>query len=137
MATNTTTFLVYIAFFLLRVPFHIHIMDELILAFLVNLLPAMTLIYEPPEEKMMQQMPKVYDDFLLNSRLLFVSFILVGTIEAAAVFMTYFVFMADKGFLPRTLVGLHIKWHDDTVNDITDAFGQEWTIAARQRLECQ
>jgi len=28
----------------------------------------MTLIYEPPEEKLMLQMPKVYDDFLLNSR---------------------------------------------------------------------
>jgi len=82
----------------------------------------------------------------------------VGTIEAAAVFMTYFVFMADKGFLPRTLVGLHIPWHDDMTHDITDSYGQEWveitpyivclpaicptpilpqSSEARQQLECQ
>ncbi|XP_070069723.1 sodium/potassium-transporting ATPase subunit alpha isoform X2 [Drosophila takahashii] len=126
LATNTSNILVYLSFFLLRIPLHFHILDELILAFLVNLLPAMTLIYEPPEEKLMLQMPKVYDDFLLNSRLLFVSHILVGTIEAAAVFMTYFVFMADRGFLPSTLVGLHIPWHDDSIHDITDSYGQEW-----------
>ncbi|XP_016952993.1 sodium/potassium-transporting ATPase subunit alpha isoform X2 [Drosophila biarmipes] len=137
LATNTTNLLVYSTFFLFHIPFHIHIMDELILAFLVNLLPAMALIYEPPEEKLMLQVPKVYDDFLLNSRLLFVSHILVGTIEAAAVFMTYFVFMADRGFLPRTLVGVHISWHDDMTHDITDSYGQEWSSEARQQLECQ
>ncbi|XP_041565866.1 sodium/potassium-transporting ATPase subunit alpha isoform X2 [Drosophila elegans] len=131
LATNTTSILVYTAFFLLRVPFHIHIMPELILAFFVNLLPAMTLIYEPPEEKLMQQMPKIYDDFLLNSRLLLVSHILVGTIEAAAVFITYFVYMADKGFVPRTLVGHHIMWHDKEATVITDAFGQEWCSSAK------
>ncbi|XP_039482924.1 sodium/potassium-transporting ATPase subunit alpha isoform X1 [Drosophila santomea] len=137
LATNTCNLLVYCSFFLLGIPLHIHIMDELILGILVNLVPALTLIYEAPEENLMQQMPKVYDDFLLNSRLFFVSHILVGTIEAAAVFMTYFVFMADKGFLPRTLVDLHIAWNDDMLDDITDSFGQEWSSEARQQLECQ
>ncbi|XP_033152538.1 sodium/potassium-transporting ATPase subunit alpha [Drosophila mauritiana] len=137
LATNICNILVYFFFFLLGIPLYIHIMDELILAFLVNLVPALTLIYEPPEENLMLQMPKVYDDFLLNSRLFFVSHILVGTIEAAAVFMTYFVFMADKGFLPRTLVALNIAWHDDMLDDITDSFGQEWSSEARRQLECQ
>lgn len=70
----------------------------------------------------------LYSMFFQNvsCRLFFVSHILVGTIEAAAVFMTYFVFMADKGFLPRTLVALNIAWHDDMLDDITDSFGQEW-----------
>jgi len=37
LATNTTNILVVSTFFLLHIPFHIHIMDELTLAFLVNL----------------------------------------------------------------------------------------------------
>ncbi|XP_017054429.1 sodium/potassium-transporting ATPase subunit alpha isoform X2 [Drosophila ficusphila] len=126
LATNTTNILVFSCFFLLHIPLHLHIIDVLILAFLVNLLPALTLIYEFPEKRMMMQMPKVYDDILLNSRLIFVSHILVGTIEAAAVFTTYFVFMGSKGFAPKTLVGLHIVWHDELVDNITDTFGQEW-----------
>lgn len=50
----------------------------------------------------------------------------MGTVEAAAVFLTYFVFMAKKGFVPGTLVGLNLQWYDETVNDITDSYGQEW-----------
>ncbi|XP_022217800.2 LOW QUALITY PROTEIN: sodium/potassium-transporting ATPase subunit alpha [Drosophila obscura] len=137
LATNTTLILVHLAFFLVKIPIRIFVMQVFIIAIFVNLLPGLSLLCESAEEKLMKQKPKVFDDFLLNRRMLFVSCILVGVIEAAAVFIMYFLFMARNGFLPRTLVGLNFKWHDATVTDITDSYGQEWSPESRQRLDCQ
>ncbi|XP_034652159.1 sodium/potassium-transporting ATPase subunit alpha [Drosophila subobscura] len=137
LATNTTLFLVHLAFFLLKIPIRIFVMQVFIIAVFVNLLPGLSLLYESAEEKLMKQKPKIIDDFLLNRRMFFVSCILVGVIEAAAVFVMYFLFMARNGFQPRTLVGLNFKWYDESVTDITDSYGQEWSPESRQRLDCQ
>ncbi|EDW35984.1 GL16920 [Drosophila persimilis] len=137
LATNTALILVHVSFFLVKIPLRIFVMQVFIISIFVNLLPGLTLLFERAEEKLMKQKPKIFDDFLFNRRLLFVSCILVGIIEAAAVFLMYFLFMARNGFLPRTLVGLNFKWYDETVTDITDSYGQEWSPKSRQRLDCQ
>ncbi|KAH8336908.1 hypothetical protein KR059_008118 [Drosophila kikkawai] len=155
LATNTVWIISLLAFFTLRIPLLFNMIDIIIVSVFVNLvrrlpamlflglnqtfpqIPALALLYEFPEENLMQQKPKVYDDCLLNSRLLFVSHILVGTIEAAAVLMTYIMFMVERGFLLTTLVGLQYQWHDETVNDLTDSYGQEWSSVERKQLDCQ
>lgn len=106
----------------------------------------------------MMQKPKVYDDYLvnrrqvvstkgihflvdnLNFRLLFVTHILVGPIEAAAVFILYFKYMAHQGFLPKTLCDLNYKWYDPSADDIIDSYGQEWvnfteTTSSRVKIQ--
>lgn len=47
-------------------------------------------------------------------------------IQALAGFFTYFVILAENGFLPRNLVGIRIDWDDREVNDLEDSFGQQW-----------
>lgn len=47
-------------------------------------------------------------------------------IQALGGFFTYFVIMAENGFLPWTLVGIRINWDDRQVNDLEDAYGQQW-----------
>ncbi|XP_017835926.1 sodium/potassium-transporting ATPase subunit alpha [Drosophila busckii] len=125
----------HFAFILLRVPIRLFVVVSFFIDIFVNLLPALTLFYEKAEEDLMLQMPKVYDDYLMNKRTIFVSFILVGMIEAFAVFITYFVYMASKGFYPKTLLGSSLQWFDHSANDISDSYGQEWSYGARQRLE--
>lgn len=49
-----------------------------------------------------------------------------GMIQALAGFFTYFVILAENGFLPRNLVGIRIDWDDREVNDLEDSFGQQW-----------
>ncbi|XP_020801204.1 sodium/potassium-transporting ATPase subunit alpha [Drosophila serrata] len=137
LATNTVWIMSYLAFYAVGFPLEFDIIDIIIVAFFVNLIPALTLLYEFPEEKLMLQKPKIYDDCLLNCRLLFVSHILLGIIETAAVFTIYIMFMVDRGFKPLSLVGLNVQWHDDSVNDLSDSYGQEWSSAERRQLDCQ
>jgi len=49
----------------------------------------------------------------------------LGLIEICAAFYTYFAIMAESGFWPARLLGLREPWNS-RVNDLEDAFGQEW-----------
>lgn len=46
--------------------------------------------------------------------------------QAAAGFFTYFVVLAENGFLPSYLIGLRIDWDDKYFNDLEDSYGQQW-----------
>lgn len=46
--------------------------------------------------------------------------------QATAGFFTYFVILAENGFLPSYLIGLRIDWDDKYVNDLEDSYGQQW-----------
>ncbi|MCJ8747797.1 hypothetical protein PDJAM_G00157530, partial [Pangasius djambal] len=59
--------------------------------------------------------------------------------QAAAGFFTYFVILAENGFLPSYLIGLRIDWDDKYFNDLEDSYGQQWTFESRKIVEytCQ
>lgn len=47
-------------------------------------------------------------------------------IQALGGFFSYFVILAENGFLPSLLVGIRLKWDDRSVNDLEDSYGQQW-----------
>lgn len=47
-------------------------------------------------------------------------------IQALAGFFTYFVILAENGFLPYRLLGVRLDWDDRNVNDLEDSYGQQW-----------
>lgn len=49
-----------------------------------------------------------------------------GMIQALGGFFSYFVILAENGFLPGNLVGIRLNWDDRTVNDLEDSYGQQW-----------
>ena len=53
----------------------------------------------------------------------------LGMMQAIAGFFTYFVILAENGFLPFDLLGIRILWDDKFVNDLEDSYGQEWVSA--------
>ncbi|KAK3510742.1 hypothetical protein QTP70_021330 [Hemibagrus guttatus] len=63
----------------------------------------------------------------------------IGMMQAAAGFFTYFVILAENGFLPSYLIGLRIGWDDKYFNDLEDSYGQQWTFESRKIVEytCQ
>ena len=65
-------------------------------------------------------------DKLVNERLISMSYGQIGMIQASAGFYTYFVIMAENGFLPNRLVNLRADWDSQTVNDLEDSYGQQW-----------
>ncbi len=50
----------------------------------------------------------------------------IGMIQASAGFYTYFVIMAENGFLPDRLVGLRAAWDNRVINDLEDSYGSQW-----------
>lgn len=53
-------------------------------------------------------------------------FLCLGMMQALAGFFTYFVILAENGFLPSRLVGIRVDWDDRQVNDLEDTYGQQW-----------
>ena len=51
---------------------------------------------------------------------------MIGMIQAAAGFFTYFVILAECGFRPSSLVGIRKNWDSKTNNAVLDSYGQEW-----------
>ena len=49
-----------------------------------------------------------------------------GMFQALAGFFTYFVIMADNGFLPGDLFLTRARWDDRSFNNLVDSYGQEW-----------
>lgn len=56
-------------------------------------------------------------DKLVNERLISMAYGQIGMIQALGGFFSYFVILAENGFLPGNLVGIRLNWDDRTVND--------------------
>lgn len=52
--------------------------------------------------------------------------VFIGMMQATAGFFTYFVILAENGFLPADLIGLRVNWDDKSYNDLEDSYGQQW-----------
>lgn len=55
-----------------------------------------------------------------------------GMIQALAGFFTYFVILAENGFLPSSLLGIRVFWDDRYVNDLEDSYGQQWVTVFKK-----
>uniref|UniRef100_A0A6A7FNN5 Sodium/potassium-transporting ATPase subunit alpha n=1 Tax=Hirondellea gigas TaxID=1518452 RepID=A0A6A7FNN5_9CRUS len=101
-----------------------------------DMVPAISLAYEEPESDIMKRQPRdPFNDKLVNQRLISMAYGQIGMIQALAGFYTYFVIMAENGFLPPFLFGLRETWDSRAINDLQDSYGQEWTYHDRKKLE--
>uniref|UniRef100_A0A8C9Y8J9 Sodium/potassium-transporting ATPase subunit alpha n=1 Tax=Sander lucioperca TaxID=283035 RepID=A0A8C9Y8J9_SANLU len=101
-----------------------------------DMVPAISLAYETAESDIMKRQPRnPKTDKLVNERLISMAYGQIGMIQALAGFFTYFVILAENGFLPKNLVGIRIRWDDREVNDVEDSYGQEWTYEQRKIIE--
>ncbi|XP_045626279.1 sodium/potassium-transporting ATPase subunit alpha [Procambarus clarkii] len=101
-----------------------------------DMVPAISLAYESAESDIMKRMPRnPFSDKLVNERLISVAYGQLGIIQTFGGFFTYFVIMADNGFLPNKLIGIRRQWDSEAINDVEDTYGQEWTYSDRKVLE--
>jgi len=101
-----------------------------------DMVPAISLAYEEAESDIMKRQPRnPFTDKLVNERLISMAYGQIGMIQALAGFYTYFVIMAENGFLPPFLFGIREQWDSKAINDLEDHYGQEWTYHDRKILE--
>uniref|UniRef100_A0A3B4ZTS5 Sodium/potassium-transporting ATPase subunit alpha-1 n=1 Tax=Stegastes partitus TaxID=144197 RepID=A0A3B4ZTS5_9TELE len=101
-----------------------------------DMVPAISLAYEAAESDIMKRQPRnPKTDKLVNERLISIAYGQIGMIQALAGFFTYFVILAENGFLPSTLVGIRVSWDNKYINDLEDSYGQQWTYEQRKIVE--
>ena len=62
-------------------------------------------------------------------------------LQALGGFFTYFVILAENGFVPSSLLGIRILWDNRNVNDLEDTYGQQWVsrgaaLSSHSQLTC-
>ncbi|KAG7315662.1 hypothetical protein KOW79_020528 [Hemibagrus wyckioides] len=101
-----------------------------------DMVPAISLAYEGPESDIMKRQPRnAQTDKLVNERLISMAYGQIGMMQAVGGFFTYFVILAENGFLPLFLIGLRVNWDDPYNNDLEDSYGQQWTYEDRKMVE--
>ena len=117
----------FLFFIIFNVPLPLGTVTILCIDLGTDMVPAISLAYEQAESDIMKRQPRdPKHDKLVNERLISVSYGQIGMIQAAAGFFSYFVIMAEEGFLPDYLFGLREHWDSKAVNDLQDSYGQEW-----------
>jgi len=131
MAGNSSTLYPFVVFLIFGFPLAITPIKILCIAIGTDMVPAISLAYEPAESDIMKlppRNPKV--DFLVTKSLLLWSFLQGGIIISLSGFMGYFVTFAQFGWMPQQLWQLRAGWDQDVT--MTDWYNQEWTLSQRE-----
>jgi len=136
LTSNIPEILPFLSWVVLGIPLPLTTVEILLIDLGTDLLPAISLAYEGPETDIMKRPPRnARRDRLVNSRLIFLAYGIVGVMQAAAGFFLYLVIMAEHGWLPASLLGVRESWDDPEIGALADSFGQEWSFRQRKLLE--
>ncbi|KAJ8979274.1 hypothetical protein NQ317_009888 [Molorchus minor] len=140
LASNVPEILPFLAFVLLNIPLPLGVMAILCIDLLTDMLPAISLAYEKAESDIMMRPPRnPKKDKLVTRKLYFLAYGHIGMVEALGGFFVYFAIMAENGFWPMRLfcgyTGLRAEWDSESINDLIDSYGQEWSYENRKKLE--
>lgn len=136
LASNIPEISPFLMFIVSGIPLPLGVTAVLCIDLGTDMWPAISLAYEKPESDIMRRHPRnPRKDKLVTRKLIAVAYGQIGVIEAAAGFFSYFVIMAQSGWWPSQLLGIRKAWDSNSVNDLEDSYGQEWTYGNRKILE--
>ncbi|NWY07783.1 AT1A2 ATPase, partial [Nothoprocta ornata] len=127
LTSNIPEITPFLLFIMANIPLPLGTITILCIDLGTDMVPAISLAYEAAESDIMKRQPRnPRSDKLVNERLISMAYGQIGMIQALGGFFTYFVILAENGFLPSTLVGIRLAWDDRSTNDLEDSYGQEW-----------
>lgn len=98
LTSNVPQILPFIAFVLLGIPLPLTVVLILAIDLGTDLIPALGIGSERPESDVMNQPPRSRDERLLSGQLLFITYGIVGMLQAAAGFAAYFYVLYSGGW---------------------------------------
>lgn len=140
LTSNIPEILPFLTWVILDIPLPLSTIAILLIDLGTDMYPAISLAYETAESDIMSRVPRdPTKDKLVNPRLIYLSYGIIGMMQAAAGFLVYFVVMAEHGWYPSRLLGIRTDWDNQDINDLEDSFGQQWSYGQRKVLEgtCQ
>ncbi|XP_018613666.1 sodium/potassium-transporting ATPase subunit alpha-2 isoform X1 [Scleropages formosus] len=136
LTSNIPEITPFLLFILASVPLPLGTVTILCIDLGTDMVPAISLAYETAESDIMKRQPRnPRSDKLVNERLISMAYGQIGMIQALGGFFTYFVILAENGFLPQRLLGIRLDWDDRNNNEVEDSYGQEWTYEQRKIVE--
>uniref|UniRef100_A0A452SF24 Sodium/potassium-transporting ATPase subunit alpha n=1 Tax=Ursus americanus TaxID=9643 RepID=A0A452SF24_URSAM len=136
LTSNIPEITPFLLFIMANIPLPLGTITILCIDLGTDMVPAISLAYEAAESDIMKRQPRnPRTDKLVNERLISMAYGQIGMIQALGGFFSYFVILAENGFLPSNLVGIRLNWDDRTVNDLEDSYGQQWTYEQRKVVE--
>uniref|UniRef100_A0A8D0HLC2 Sodium/potassium-transporting ATPase subunit alpha n=1 Tax=Sphenodon punctatus TaxID=8508 RepID=A0A8D0HLC2_SPHPU len=136
LTSNIPEITPFLFFIIANIPLPLGTVTILCIDLGTDMVPAISLAYEQAESDIMKRQPRnPKTDKLVNERLISMAYGQIGMIQALGGFFTYFVILAENGFLPSRLVGIRMDWDDRWVNDVEDSYGQQWTYEQRKIVE--
>lgn len=136
LTSNIPEITPFLIFIIANIPLPLGTVTILCIDLGTDMVPAISLAYEQAESDIMKRQPRnPQTDKLVNERLISMAYGQIGMIQALGGFFTYFVIMAENGFLPIDLLGLRVDWDDRWINDVEDSYGQQWTYEQRKIVE--
>ncbi|XP_076153174.1 sodium/potassium-transporting ATPase subunit alpha-1-like [Alosa pseudoharengus] len=136
LTSNIPEITPFLFFIIANIPLPLSTVCILCIDLGTDIIPAISLAYEKGEGDIMKRQPRnPKTDRLVNERLISMAYGQIGMLQALAGFFTYFVILAENGFLPSTLLGIRQEWDDKFINDLEDSYGQQWTYENRKIVE--
>ncbi|KAJ8268539.1 hypothetical protein COCON_G00137110 [Conger conger] len=136
LTSNIPEITPFLFFIIASIPLPLGTVTILCIDLGTDMVPAISLAYETAESDIMKRQPRnPHTDKLVNERLISMAYGQIGMIQALGGFFTYFVILAENGFLPSRLVGIRLDWDDRNKNDLEDSYGQQWTYEQRKIVE--
>uniref|UniRef100_A0A3P8XJG0 Sodium/potassium-transporting ATPase subunit alpha n=1 Tax=Esox lucius TaxID=8010 RepID=A0A3P8XJG0_ESOLU len=133
LTSNIPEITPFLLFIIANIPLPLGTVTILCIDLGTDMVPAISLAYEAAESDIMKIPPRnSKTDKLVNERLISIAYGQIGMIQALAGFFTYFVILAENGFLPSKLLGIRVEWDNKFCNDLEDSYGQQWV--SRQTL---
>merc|ERR1719431_806200 len=135
LTSNIPEILPFLTWAVMGIPLPLSTVAILLIDLGTDMLPAISLAYENAELDIMERAPRDIHDRLVNHRLIFLAYGIVGITQAAAGFFIYAVIMASYGWMPNRLLGIKSEWEDPYNNNLEDSWGQEWSYGQRMLLQ--
>ena len=136
LTSNIPEMTPFLMFIIMGIPLALGTVTIICIDLGTDIVPAISLAYELPEHDLMKRHPRnPYTQKLVGEKLISMAFGQIGMMQAFAGFFTYFIIMAEHGFLPMRLIGLRKEWDSVSINDLEDSYGQNWTYQDRKSLE--
>merc|ERR1719499_2458680 len=124
LTSNIPEILPFLTWVIMGIPLPLSTIAILLIDLGTDMVPAISLAYENAELDIMRRPPRDTSDRLVNHRLIYLAYGVVGITQAAAGFFVYTVIMASYGWMPNRLLFIKNDWEDEYNNALEDSWGQ-------------
>jgi len=112
LTSNIPELIPFLLFIIIKIPLSIETIMIILIDIGTDIVPAIALAYEEPEDMIMQIPPRSRDSHLVGLKLMCMAYLVYGTIQTFTAYFAWAYVFYDYGFTIDTLVGAGVNYRD-------------------------